>query len=97
MNEPKKDIWYYVIVQTPETPEEQFLGYKDKKTGEPFIPAFTTKEIAQQCFLVLPKDVINEKYEVQAVIKEDLMASAQKNDYAVFLLDDKGRVLEEIS
>ena len=97
MNDPKKDTWYYVIVQTPETPDEHFLGYKDKKTGKPFIPAFKTKEIAQQCFLVMPKDVMNEKYEVQAIIKEDLMLAAQKNNYAVFLLDDKGRVVEEIS
>jgi len=97
LSDPKKDTWYYVIVQTPGTENEQFLGYKDKNTDEPFIPAFETKEIAQQCFLVMPKDVMNEKYEIQAIIKEDLMLAAQKNDYAVFLLDDKGRVVEKIS
>ena len=92
-----KDTWYYIIIQNPETAGEQFVGYTDKKTGATFIPAFKTKEIAQQCFLVMPKDIMNNKYEAQAVIKEDLMTLARKNGYDVFLMDDKGRVLEKIS
>lgn len=97
MNDPIKDAWYYVIVQNPGTSNEQFVGYTDKETGATFIPAFKTKEIAQQCFLVMPKDIMNEKYEAQAVIKEDLMEQARKNNYAVFLLDDKGSILGELS
>lgn len=92
-----KDTWYYIIIQNPETAGEEFVGYTDKKTGSTFIPAFKTKEIAQQCFLIMPKDIMNHKYEAQAVIKEDLMTLAQKNGYGVFLMDDKGRVLEKIS
>jgi hypothetical protein len=45
----------------------------------------------------MPKDIMNHKYEVQAIIREDLMTLAQKNGYDVFLMDDKGRVLEKIS
>jgi hypothetical protein len=91
------DTWFYVVVQNPGILNEQFVGYTDKKTGATFIPAFKTKETAQQCFLIMPKDIMNEKYEVQAIIKEDLMNHAQKNEYEVFLLDDKGRILEKIS
>lgn len=96
MNDEKKDAWYYVIVQNPGT-SEQFVGYTEKKTGKAFIPVFNTKEIAQQCFLVMPKDIMNEKYEVQAIIKEDLVEQALKNHYEVFLLDDKGSILGKIS
>lgn len=97
MSDQIKDTWYYIIVQNPEADGEQFVGYTDKKTGVPFIPAFKTKETAQQCFLVMPKDIMNHKYEAQAIIREDLMTLAQKNGYAVFLMDDKGRILEKIS
>lgn len=97
MNEQIKDVWLYVIVQNPGVSGEEFVGYKDKKTEATFIPAFKTKEIAQQCFLVMPKDIMNNKFEVQAIIKEDLLAQAKKNDYEVFLLDDKGIIVEKIS
>jgi len=96
LNDLKKESWYYVVVQNPETPQEQFLGYRDKTLDAVFIPAFKTKEIAQQCFLLMPKDVMNEKYEVQAIIREDLIDQARKNGYEVFLMDDKGTVLEKL-
>jgi len=96
LNDQIKDDWYYTIIQNPETAGEQFVGYTDKKTGATFIPAFKTKDIAQQCFLIMPKDIMNNKFEVRAIIKGDLMTLAKKNGYDVFLMDDKGRVLEEI-
>ncbi len=92
-----KDTWYYIVVQNPDTPSALFVGYTDKDTNATFIPCFKTKEIAQQCFLLMPKDIMNEKYEVQAIIKEDLMNHAEKNSYKIFLLDDKGKILEQIS
>ncbi|MCM2285438.1 MAG: hypothetical protein NDI81_11700 [Desulfobacula sp.] len=92
-----QNTWYYIIVQNPEAGGEQFVGYTDQKTGKAFIPTFKTKEIAQQCFLVMPKDIMNHKYEVQAIIQEDLMSLAQQNGYDIFVMDDKGRVLEKIS
>ena len=97
MNNQIKNTWYYIIVQNPGISNEQFMGYKDKETNATFIPAFKIKEIAQQCFLILPKDIMNNKYEIQAIIKEDLMDHARKNDYKVFLLDDKGSILEKLS
>jgi hypothetical protein len=96
LNKKTKDIWYYIVVQNPGTSSEQFMGYTDKETKATFIPCFKTKEIAQQCFLLMPKDVMKEKYEVQAIIKEDLIEQALKNSYEVFLLDDKGKILEQI-
>ncbi|RLB87952.1 MAG: hypothetical protein DRH26_14560 [Deltaproteobacteria bacterium] len=97
MNDQIKDAWYYIIIQNPETSGEQFVGYTDKETNATFIPAFKTKEIAQQCFLLMPKDVMNEKYEIQAIIKDDLIAHTNKNNYDVFLLDDRGSMIEKIA
>jgi hypothetical protein len=88
--------WYYIIVQNPETVEEQLTGFTDDETGTDFFPAFRSKEEAQQCFLLMPKDVINIKYEIQAIIKEDLMAQAAKKEYSIYLMDDKGAVLDRL-
>ena len=73
------------------------MGFQDKETDTTFIPCFKAKEIAQQCFLLMPKDIMKEKYEVQAVIKEDLMDLAKEYSYEIFLLDDKGKILEQIA
>ncbi len=97
MEKKTKDTWYYIVAQNPGTSSEQFMGYTDKETNDTFIPCFQTKEIAQQCFLLMPKDIMNEKYEVQAVIKEDLTDLAKKQNYKIFLLDDKGKILEQIA
>jgi len=97
LNDQIKDTWYYIIIQNPEASGEQFVGYTDKKTGATFIPAFKTKETAQQCFLVMPKDIVNNKYEAQAIIDEDLLTLARKNGYDILLMDENGRVLEKIS
>jgi len=96
LNAQIKDTWYYIVIQDPGTSNEQFVGYTDKETGSTFIPAFKAKEIAQQCFLLMPKDIMNNKYDVQAIIKEDLIDQTKKNKYEVFLLDDKGIILEKI-
>jgi len=97
LNDQIKDTWYYIVVQNPGIFNEHFVGYTDEKAGATFIPAFKTKETAQQCFLIMPKDIMKNKYEIQAILKEDLLDHAQENKYEVFLLDDKGRILEKIS
>ncbi len=97
MNNEIKDAWFYIVIQNPGASNEQFMGYTDKETKATFIPCFKSKEIAQQCFLLMPKDIMKEKYEVQAIIKEDLIDLAEKQSYEIFLLDDKGKILEQIS
>ena len=88
--------WIYVIVRNPESPVANFMAYEDEKTLQTFIPSFETKEEAQQCFLIMPKDVMKDKYEVQAILKEDLLAQAQKNDYLVYLLDDRSKIKRQL-
>ncbi len=86
------DSWFYVVVQNPGTMEEEYMGFMHEETKKTFIPAFATKEEAQQCFLMMPKDVMHKKYEIQAVIKDDLISVAKTTGFHVFLMDDKGRI-----
>ena len=97
MNIPIKETWYYIIVENPGTSGEQFIGYLDNEKKIDFIPAFKTKEISQQCFLIMPKDIMNNKYEIQAVIKDDLLEQAAKTGHKIYLLDEKGSIIEHLN
>lgn len=94
MNTQAKEKWYYIIVQNPGISDEEIVGYNDEENGTIFIPAFESKEIAQQCFMIMPKDVMRKKYEAQAIIEEDLLSHAAKENFKVYLLDDKGTKLK---
>ncbi len=89
--------WYYIIIQDPNTQTEQFVGFSDGKTNEKFLPAFKTKEQARACFALMPKDLFNGKYDTQAVIEEDLLAVANEYGHKVYLLDEKGTILEYLN
>lgn len=89
--------WYYVIVQNPETASEKLLGFSDEKTQKNFLPAFKTKQDAQKCFQMLPKDLFKEKYDIHAMIEDDVLATAEKYGHQVFLLDEAGQILKPLN
>lgn len=89
--------WYYIIIQEPGTPTEQFVGYEDSKTNEKFIPAFKTKEAAKECFSLMPKDLFTGSYDLQAVIDDDLFAVAKEHGHKIYLLDGKGAILDYLN
>lgn len=89
--------WYYVIVQNPGASTEQFVGFSDSKTEEKFIPVFKSKPEATSCFALLPKDLFNGEYGVQAVIEDDLLNVAKENGHKLYLLDSKGAILDTIN
>ncbi|MBU1340898.1 MAG: hypothetical protein KKE44_21330 [Proteobacteria bacterium] len=89
--------WYYIIIQDPGTSTEQYVGFSDGKTKEKFIPAFKTKEQANACFALMPKDLFNGKYAVQAVIDDDLLGVANENGHKIYLLDEKGTILDYLN
>lgn len=92
-----QDKWYYIIVQNPGTSEEQFVGFSDENTDEKFIPAFKTKKQAKACFGLMPKDLFKDDYDTHAVIDEDLQAVAEKHGHKIYLLDEKGTILEHLN
>lgn len=85
-----------MVVQNPGTPGEELLGFTTEQIPEAFIPTFGSREEAQACFMIMPKDIMKHKYEVHAILQDDLIEQARKNNFKIFLMDDKGRIKQEI-
>ncbi len=85
--------WAYVVVCDPDT-QATFLGLHNTEKALDFIPAFDSKEAANDCFLSLPKEK-GRKYEVQAVLLEELYKDAERNGFVVAMIDNDGKVIED--
>ncbi len=94
-NKQGEDAWLWVVVQDPGG-NEQFLGQHDQQADISFIPVFSNKESAQQGFLNLTRQP-GHKYEVQAILREELLKDAATGGFMVFLLGENGEVLEKIN
>ena len=94
-NDQTEDQWVWVIIQDPGE-GEQFLGQYNEKEDISFIPAFHSKEEAQQCLLDMPRQR-GGKYEVQAILFEELSKDAAAGGFMIFLLNESGEVLEKIN
>ncbi|MDX2451402.1 hypothetical protein [Desulfosarcina sp.] len=86
--------WLYVAILKA-GPSEQIVGQTDTEQDISFIPAFLDKESAQQAMFHLHLEK-KQKYEVQAMIFEDLARHASENGFLVFVLDEEGKVLERL-
>ena len=89
-----EDQWVWVVVQDPGD-NEQFLGQHDEQEDISFIPVFADKEAAQQGLLGLTRQP-GHKYEVQAILREELLKDAAAGGFLIFLLNESGDVLEKI-
>ncbi len=85
--------WVYVVVCEPEK-EASFLGLHDNEKKVDFIPAFESKEAANDCFLSMPREK-GKKYEIQAVHIEELFKDAEENGFVVAMLDSDGKVINQ--
>jgi len=90
----KATTWLYVAIMKDGS-SEQIVGQTDNEHDISFIPAFLDKESAQQAMFHLHLEKKN-KYEVQAMIYEDLARHAAENGFLVFVLDEEGKVLERL-
>ena len=88
------DQWVWVVVQDPGG-NEHFLGQHDPETDISYIPAFPDKEAAQQGLLNLTREP-KFKYEVQAIMRGELIKDAVAGGFMVFLLGENGEILEKI-
>lgn len=86
--------WLYVAIQKSGT-SEQIVGQTDTEHDISYIPAFLNKETAQQSMYHLQLEK-KQKYEVQAIIYEDLALHAVENGFLIFVLDEDGKVLERL-
>jgi hypothetical protein len=88
----REDQWVYVVVQDPEK-NPQYLGQHDEEKNISFIPTFLEKDHAVQSLNHLKRDTAK-KYEVQAVLYEELCRDAEKSGFYLFLLDENGKLME---
>jgi len=93
-NQISPDTWIWVVVQNPGA-DEQFLGQHDQKQDVSYIPAFFGKDDAQQCLIHMATRR-EDKYEVQAILFEELAKDAAKNNFMIFMLNGEGKILEKI-
>jgi hypothetical protein len=85
--------WVYVYVNNTGG-NEVFVGLHDADKDLDFIPAFESKEAANDCFLSLPREK-GTKYEVQAVHIQELSASARQRGFTVAIVDGDGNILKQ--
>ncbi|MEE4351490.1 MAG: hypothetical protein V2J25_01340 [Desulfatiglans sp.] len=90
----KRDQWVWVVVQDPGE-QEQFVGQYDEGMDESFIPLFLEKEEAQFGLNVLSREK-GHKYEVQAILYEDLAGIASDKGFRIFVLNGEGEILDKI-
>ena len=84
--------WVYVFICEPSS-EESYLGLYDEEKDTNFIPAFRTKEDANDCYLELPREK-GKKYELQAVHIEELTETAEKNGFVIAIVDGDGKIVK---
>jgi hypothetical protein len=84
--------WVYVLIQNPGA-VERIVGQQDAETNISFIPVFLDKEAAMQGAMHLAKEKHN-KYEVQAIILEDVQHFASREKFVIFFIDGDGNVLD---
>lgn len=87
------DAWVYVMVQNPEK-GDQIVGQVDTDNDISFIPMFMDKESATQGLIHMAKEK-GAKYEIQAILFEDLEKYAAESQFLIFVLDDEGRVIDK--
>ncbi len=86
--------WLYVAIEKTD-PNEQIVGQTDTEHNISFIPAFLSKDAAQQAMFHLHLEK-KKKYEMQAIIYEDLARHAVENGFLIFVLDEDGKVMERL-
>jgi hypothetical protein len=91
----KDDQWVWVVIHGPEG-NEKLLGQQDKEKDESFIPVFLEKEQALMSLNLLAREK-GRKYEVQAILYEDLIARTAEREFQLFVLNGSGEVMEKIS
>ncbi|WP_163338416.1 hypothetical protein [Desulfopila sp. IMCC35008] len=87
------ESWVYVFVNGS-AGQENFLGLYNKEKDVNFIPAFRTKEEANDCYLDIPREK-GVKHELQAVHIEELYEIAVKNNFEVAIVDQDGKIVAD--
>jgi len=90
-----KHQWIFTVVQDPEI-NPQYLGQHDDEQDISFIPIFLKKEDALMCINLMARDK-HKKYEVQAVMYEDVTEHAAAGGFHVYVLNKNGEVFKKVN
>ncbi len=85
--------WVYVLVQNPGG-AEQIVGQRDLESDVAFIPLFLDKDSAMQGVVHMVKEK-GQKFEIQAIIFEDLASYAAQGGFILFVLNAEGQIIEK--
>ena len=94
MNNKVDEKDYAWVVTEDRQGEEIFLGLVNDK-GEQFIPVTQSKEEALALLQKLPAGQ-GGKRQVEAVHKKQIMQHADKEGFVVYLVDNEGKILEQL-
>ena len=89
----KATSWVYVLVQNPGS-DEQIVGQRDIASDIAFIPTFLDKDSAMQGVVHMVKEK-GKRFEVQAIIYEDLASYAAREGFMIFVLNAEGRITDK--
>jgi hypothetical protein len=87
-----KDNWVYAVISNPGE-NERLTGFHDQQ-GRTFIPVLKTKAEADGFLGYIPREP-GVRYEVQAIVFEDVLKYAGENGSTICLVNEKGEILEE--
>ncbi len=91
--DPKQYVW--VIVERTRN-DENFLGLAGEE-GEQFIPVTTEKDQALMLLGRLPEVEGVFGRNVEAIHRAQLLGQAEDEGFSVYLVDEKGRILERLT
>ena len=94
-NNIKNDQWVYILVHGPEG-DEHMLGQRDEEFDVSFVPVFLKKDEALMNLNLLAREK-GSKYDVQAILYEDLVDRIAGQGFMIFVLDGSGAVIEKIN
>jgi len=86
--------WVWGVILNPEK-DEKLLGQYDDKTQLSFIPIFKERDEALKSLHNLSIEK-GKKYEIQAILYEDVSRYASENGFMIFILNGDGEVLDKI-
>ncbi|MBU0990902.1 MAG: hypothetical protein KJ737_00290 [Proteobacteria bacterium] len=88
------DTWVFAIIKHPGG-SEQLTGFQDE-AGVKYIPVLKTRKAAE-VFLSYMNREPGVRYEIQAIIFEDILKYSRENQFCTCIVDEKGVVQEKVA
>lgn len=88
------NTWVYVVIGNPGS-DDNLTGFQEKD-GTAFIPVLRTRNDAEGFLGYMPREP-GIRYEIQTIIFEDVLRYVRKNGSKIYVVNEKGEILEKES